>query len=387
MQTTVADSYPILYTEFNVFCALIVTGMLYRTRKSGNSQTLRSFSDCLLISLIFFTTDSLWFLMDQKVMPGSRAPAMFLKSMYFLSGTMLTRAMLLYFHTFSADPSLSMPKRIVSWIPLALHMILLIANLWTGDLFSIDDAMFYQRGELFGSQYICMYLYIILALFFGFVHVEQHREYAEKMRVRRLVLLPLIPVASGIYSLFVRHSPANAAATTACLLLTYLTFMDENISVDPLTKLSNRRYLMNAIDHRMNSDERGSFWLMMIDVNDFKKINDSNGHVEGDKALQRTADALRSVSSSTEGGRPVLARYGGDEFTVLLQAEEEQVRTFAEALEQETEQRNIQAKAPYPLKLSIGWAQCAPEMNTPEQLIRAADQKLYEAKRKAHAGR
>lgn len=387
MQTTVADSYPILYTEFNVFCALIVIGLLYRTRKSGDSQTLRSFAEVLRISLMFFITDAVWFLMDQKVIPGTRASAMFLKSMYFLSGTMLTRAMLLYFNTFNEDPSLPKSKLVISWIPLVLHMILLIANAWTGSLFTIDETLYYERGPLFTGQYICMYLYILLALSFGFVNVREHREYAEKVRLRRLVLVPLLPVAAGIYSLFVRHSPANAAATTACLLLTYLTFMDENVSVDPLTKLSNRRYLMNAIDHRMSGDDRDRLWLMMIDVNDFKKINDAYGHVEGDKALQRTADAMRSIASSAEG-RPVFARYGGDEFTVLIKADNEApVKAFAEALEQEVEQANTAVHAPYDLKLSIGWAQCMPEMNTPEKLIKAADLKLYEAKRKAHAGR
>ena len=68
-------------------------------------------------------------------------------------------------------------------------------------------------------------------------------------------------------------------------------------------------------------EEDGKLYLFMIDMNRFKRINDTFGHVEGDKAILMTADALREACSELHR-KIVIARYGGDEFALVAELEE-----------------------------------------------------------------
>jgi diguanylate cyclase (GGDEF)-like protein len=112
----------------------------------------------------------------------------------------------------------------------------------------------------------------------------------------------------------------------------------------------------------------------MIDVNKFKAINDTYGHIEGDKALRLVADALRK-SCSRRGF--FIARYGGDEFTVICELERDQPimdvhRRIDAAL--------AEVETPYPLTVSIGSARYTSDITSRQDLIAQADEELYKAK-------
>ena len=118
----------------------------------------------------------------------------------------------------------------------------------------------------------------------------------------------------------------------------------------------------------------------MLDVNKFKNINDSYGHVEGDMALIRCANALRAVNKNT---RNFIGRYGGDEFIVIgeLDGDEDALRlceNVRQALIKECEKDGIV----YDLSFSFGFVHHQTEMKTIQSFISAADKKLYEAKLK-----
>jgi len=86
--------------------------------------------------------------------------------------------------------------------------------------------------------------------------------------------------------------------------------------LDPLTGLTNRRGLQKAIDERLNTDAQGlqGCSLLMVDIDHFKKVNDSHGHLFGDKVLQAVARMLRACIK----GQDMAVRFGGEEFAVLL---------------------------------------------------------------------
>jgi diguanylate cyclase (GGDEF)-like protein len=152
--------------------------------------------------------------------------------------------------------------------------------------------------------------------------------------------------------------------------------------IDGLTGLINRRQFQILLDHEFNMSHRhGSpLAMMMIDVDRFKRVNDTFGHLVGDEVLAMVA---RAVAESTRRS-DVCARYGGEEFAVILpRTTMEQALPIAERIRDEIARRVV-LRNPDSIKVtaSIGVASI-PEMMCarPEHLVDAADRALYLAKR------
>jgi diguanylate cyclase (GGDEF)-like protein len=150
---------------------------------------------------------------------------------------------------------------------------------------------------------------------------------------------------------------------------------------DPLTGLFNRRYLEASLPRELARAERrrSHVALLMLDLDHFKRYNDSHGHDAGDALLGQFGNALSHLCR----GEDIACRYGGEEFTVLLvDIDAESALVRAEAIRSATsriELRHRGQRLPPP-SVSIGIAMSV-EGILPEELKRAADQALYRAKR------
>ena len=153
---------------------------------------------------------------------------------------------------------------------------------------------------------------------------------------------------------------------------------------DVLTQIANRRYFnefYNA-EWRRACREQGSIGLIMIDIDHFKAFNDHYGHLQGDECLTQVAQQLKSA---VQRPRDFVARFGGEEFIVLLPSiQPEGVAVVAERLQQALEKLRIPhaySSAGEYVSVSMGLAWCEPDGSyRPEQLIAAADEALYSAK-------
>ncbi|PZQ74169.1 MAG: sensor domain-containing diguanylate cyclase [Variovorax paradoxus] len=150
---------------------------------------------------------------------------------------------------------------------------------------------------------------------------------------------------------------------------------------DALTGLANRRYLDSMLEEAVarGSASRNPLALLMIDVDHFKAVNDTLGHQAGDECLRRVAAAVREMSER-EGG--FAARYGGEEMAVLLLDHERPVEA-AEFLREAIERLEWPVTGPLAQKVtvSVGVALAdAKTLETPGELIAAADRALYAAK-------
>ena len=152
----------------------------------------------------------------------------------------------------------------------------------------------------------------------------------------------------------------------------------ETLSVtDGLTGLHNRRRLMESLTDEVRRSQRlkHTFSVLMVDVDHFKKYNDTFGHLAGDGVLARVAALLREATREVDD----VARYGGEEFLVMLPE-----TGMTEALEIAERVRARVAAEVFPgrrITVSIGVSEFPLYGNTPEQVIAAADEALYEAKR------
>ncbi|MDT7542900.1 MAG: hypothetical protein QOE33_2804 [Acidobacteriota bacterium] len=151
---------------------------------------------------------------------------------------------------------------------------------------------------------------------------------------------------------------------------------------DALTGLLNRRYLEERLSEELERSKRHRFPVsfLMLDIDNFKEYNDRFGHQAGDIALEMTAQCLKTALRTAD----VAARYGGEEFSVLLpQTNLAEAHIIAERIRHRVEHTAFPHRESQPggaVTVSIGISTFGPKVDTPESIIGAADQSLYQAK-------
>ncbi|MDD5300966.1 MAG: diguanylate cyclase [Gallionella sp.] len=146
---------------------------------------------------------------------------------------------------------------------------------------------------------------------------------------------------------------------------------------DPLTGLMNRRHFRLLADQEFSRATRThhQLFMMMLDIDHFKKVNDTHGHDVGDQALVAVAEVLKNGIRSMD----ILARWGGEEFLVLLpETDLTGAMLIAERIRQQVSQIKL-PKIPEGLTISIGLCEAKPDMEL-KTATSLADQALYQAK-------
>jgi len=155
-------------------------------------------------------------------------------------------------------------------------------------------------------------------------------------------------------------------------------------NVDPLTGLYNRRYMDSSVERIMGllSRSEGLLSVLMLDIDFFKKFNDTYGHDEGDKCLQAVAHALSYTVSRVND---IVVRYGGEEFAIILpNTDENGSRTFAEKLLRNVYELNIlheKNEAAHCVTISIGVTTGKVDYKQDLNMyLKKADEALYKSK-------
>jgi len=145
---------------------------------------------------------------------------------------------------------------------------------------------------------------------------------------------------------------------------------------DSLTGLWNYGYFQYKLDEEIMKAKNQSYKLsvMMIDIDDFKKFNDSFGHLAGDEVLRRIASILKENSRKID----IVARYGGEEFALILPyTNKEEARVIAERIRKRVEEIEFFSRN---ITISIGIASLEDKHLSKEELVKKADIALYRAK-------
>ena len=158
--------------------------------------------------------------------------------------------------------------------------------------------------------------------------------------------------------------------------------LEELLVTDPLTGISNRRHLMETMTNEARRSRRSkkSFAILMVDVDHFKKFNDTHGHIAGDEALKAVAEVLQGATREIDH----VARYGGEEFLVVLPDTDipGAVRA-AERIRERLAKRSVAVgERSVKLTVSTGVAEFPIDGDSREDLVLSADTALYQAKRR-----
>ena len=181
-----------------------------------------------------------------------------------------------------------------------------------------------------------------------------------------------VPASTAIVTALVRAVQRREAA-----LVVANERLEQLSQLDPLTNLYNRRHLFARIEAELSRLRRGhALALVMVDLDHFKKVNDTQGHLRGDVLLKEIATALAATTRVTD----VAGRYGGDEFVVLLpDTDAAAARAVAERVAQAVRDAAQRFDAARPVTASVGIALAGPS-DTVASLLRRADENAYRAK-------
>lgn len=177
----------------------------------------------------------------------------------------------------------------------------------------------------------------------------------------------------------------SLAALLAALILVWsrkerIQDLEQQASRDPLTGLKNRRRFGEDLRTELARSHREQTVgaVLMLDLDNFKQVNDTLGHPVGDRVIADLADVLSARMRVTD----VVARLGGDEFAIVLpRCDLDEAEDIADAIGKAIRLHTLPGETAPPITASIGVATFGPESGDAEEVLSAADSALYEAKR------
>ena len=225
------------------------------------------------------------------------------------------------------------------------------------------------------------WIYLIAILFYTVRRAKSEENPQEKRKHLLIGALPLLLMACGLIQMRFPYTPIYCFGCLILMLLFYIQAIENRISLDPLTNLNNRGQLQRYLSQKSNLRQEGRLTFVdMLDINDFKTINDSYGHAEGDNALIIVADSLKNVVNR-HNMPSFLGRYGGDEFILILHpSNREEAEEITREIREEIKQNVTERKTPYRLTVGIGCEELRDAQDDIESCLRRADRKLYQDK-------
>lgn len=267
-------------------------------------------------------------------------------------------------------------------IPLIAFYAIMLTNPWTKIIFYIDEQNNYVRGNGFLIHSAISMGYIFVASARALYQCSKEKQAERQSECRWLAYFVILPVVGGILQVIFYGLELLLPFTAASLLMVYINVQQRQVTRDGLTGLNNRRrldqYLLELDEQNWGSD---SCHLLLMDVDRFKKINDTYGHLVGDQVLKQVAEQMKKTFGNSKA---FLARYGGDEFVVILKGKSEaQVESDIKALRKSVAKINWGDGSPWKIAISVGCARYGEiSMKSARELMALADARMYEEKNK-----
>lgn len=273
----------------------------------------------------------------------------------------------------SLTPAQTHKWKLFFWTATVICAGIVLSTAFTGKIFFFDEANRYHRGPLFMLPMTIQLL--MMAAMEGFL-ISQRRKIAVGY-YRSMTFFIFAPLAGWALQSMIYGLPFALLGITFAAHVVFANVQNRNIDVDYLTGAFNRkaldRYLRRRIDAAAHA---GCFSAILLDVDNFKCINDRLGHFEGDVALINAVRILRGATEHAD----FVARYGGDEFLVILEDErpESVIRAIEARLAAQPE-----GSGRYRLSFSMGCAAYEPQSgDTAESFLLLLDRRMYDEKRR-----
>ncbi len=373
-----------LYVEISAVGIILLSVVLATQRQSNAaSAAQRRFNHLVYATMVMLTVDAACWLVDGTRFLFARELNFALETIYYALHVILPYLWALYVEgALSTDLKAANRRIMFATIPLVLFILALFFNLQYGFVFIIDSENVYHRAFGVYLYAFLSYAYLIYGSIRSLIKAKGASWVDDRRRYYTMAFFAVLPSLGGFIQLFFYGVSLNWILASVSILLVYIDAQNRQISTDPLTSLNNRRELSKYLQKEINEHDQakdGQLSLVMMDVDGFKQINDTYGHFYGDGVLVNVSEVLKASCKNTDA---FLARYGGDEFCIVLPSN---MVVDAEEIIARVQQNvsNWNATHPNrkPIGLSIGYAQWDERIDINyESLLSRADQRMYEVK-------
>ena len=266
-------------------------------------------------------------------------------------------------------------------IPISIMTMLLVASIFNGSIFGIEQAGGHLRqtnGKFYYILHVCVAIYFVAILQIAFSKAKKSGSSQSKKEAMALFWPVLAVIIWVILDNPLEGTTVIPVAVFAIIFHLFITAQKSNIYTDTLTGMNNRRKAELFLASELKScSETEPIYLFMGDINGFKLINDEHGHYEGDCALMIFSEAVKKSAAAYEG---FAARYGGDEFVWAwrpIKNGDVDPEMVISDIRHRVEAECKAQQRPYVLSLSIGHILCTDPKRTADSYLKEADRLMY----------
>ena len=334
----------------------------------------------LVCCVVLFILDTLWLFIGAGYIPGSFIMNNFVNAAYYFMTAFGSYCWFLYSESMQESKLIEGKRNnMLCMIPFIILTILTVTSYWTGWIFYIDDKNQFHRGRYYVIQLILAYGYVVFTAVKALIKTFDKKCYMNRSRNKTLAVFIGYPLVFGTMQTLVPGTPLINLGITLAILNVFVSFQQQLILMDPLTQMNNRNQMVKYLSNKMqNISENNNLYLLIMDIDNFRKINDRYGRIEGDKALIQVANALKYVCI---GQNYFTARYGGDEFIIICEcANNDEVNKLYYRIQNAITRSNVNSGKPYGLSLSIGIAKYGSDIDTIQDFVNIADIELNKMK-------
>lgn len=376
-------TYTGFYVEANIVCIIIFMMMFLREMGSVGRQTKQMvFVNITISHMLYFLCDTAWVLVMADLIPKTQFSASVVNIINAVLLSAITGFWFVYVELSQGEKYITHLKNRIYVLTLAMLETLVILVLFV----FFPSVVITETYEMTTMYYVVFIsvpaIYIIISSVRAFIRAFRKENYAVRMQYVVCGAYPVILTIFGITQVALLVAPVFCFGSTIIMLYVYIISLNDQVSIDELTHLNNRTQLKKYIvgeASRPNADKT-VYFILMIDLNKFKLINDQYGHVEGDRALIRAAEALK-ISCADNVMKTFIARYGGDEFIIVAKTEDEdKVKELCGTIKDTLNRLNSEANSEYDLTASIGYASYSGDIMKFQEALGQADEALYREK-------
>ena len=352
---------------------LVLFLLLYRIRIAQTNQfDEKAYNFMLIVTFIATINETLSFIIDAH-------PGFIFHILQYISNTISSASsgiigycwcLFVEYHIHRNFERIKKKSRILA-IPLIIATILIIINLLgTGIIFDISKENVYTRGPMNFILYIFVFVYCIESIYT--VHKAKYDSILVEFFPIYYFIIPCM-IGTMIQGFFFGVSTIWLCVAIAFIIV-YIEIQISISFIDDLSGLYNRKY-MNHYLNKLQNDKPKHVYGFLMDINDFKAINDTYGHLKGDYALIQFGKILQhSIDKDS-----VAIRMGGDEFVIFAKLKsDEEALALKKQIKYNVRQFNLKSKEPFHLSFSIGIAKY--NGKNIDAFLSAMDDSMYEAK-------
>lgn len=369
----------VTYIEAQFLCIIFLSTLYALNLKHWRPRVLNSLSLIYILTILSSLLDIAWSLVDGKqdlVILNHIINIVHLSCFGFIGFFWMDYCSTLYpFQLWK-----SKWHRFTGMLPAITTTILLAISSRTGWIYGIDQNGAYYRGPYYFIQMLA-YAYLVTASLLALQSKRQVEFAIEKKKLSAVAMFALPPLLLGTIQLFTPPGglPTTQFSILLSLIMLSINSLESRVTQDSLTGLSNRYVLDRVIANKISNKKSNTdhLYVLIGDLDRFKSINDTYGHMAGDRALKIVADVLKKVFHNTSA---ILTRMGGDEFAIVIETDHMEFLTHT--IQQITQELECASKMePFTLRMSIGIAKYEDGMSMID-LLNKADLDLYDQKRK-----